>query len=128
MKTLTASIALVICSFGFGYAQTEKLQSGDSIRVELQRRSIFKDLTQLRDSMNQSLKIFDSRIQKAPLSKKDKLESARKELIEYQNLVKLDLEETSLTAKNAWRNEYVERIKANTVITRREYKRIRAIL
>ena len=128
MKTIMISIALVICSSGLAFAQAQRLQSGDSIRVELERTTISKELTQLRDSINQSLKIFDSRIKKAGVSKREKLESARKELIEYQNRIKLDLEETSVTAQNAWRAESVERIRANTVATRREYKRIRTIL
>ena len=128
MKTLTISIALVIGSFSLCLAQSEKLQSGDSIRVELERTIISNELIPLLDSINQSLKLFDSRIKRAPVSRKGKLENARKELAEYRNRIKLDLEETSLTAKNAWTHDSVDRIRANTVATRREYKRIRAIL
>ncbi len=128
MKTLTISIAIVIGSFSLCLAQSEKLQSGDSIRVELERTIISNELIPLLDSINQSLKLFDSRIKRAPVSRKGKLENARKELAEYRNRIKLDLEETSLTAKNAWTHDSVDRIRANTVATRREYKRIRAIL
>ncbi len=128
MKTLTISIAIVICSFSQCLAQSEKLQSGDSIRVELERTILSNELIPLLDSINQSLKLFDSHIKRAPVSRKGKLENARKELAEYRNRIKLDLEETSLTAKNAWTHDSVDRIRANTVATRREYKRIRAIL
>lgn len=128
MKTLTISIAIVMCTCSFGFAQSKRLQSGDSIRVELERTTINKELTQLRDSIGQSLKIFESRIQKARVSKREKLESARKDLIEYQKRTKLDLEETLLTAQNSWSDESVKRIRANTAATRREYKRICTIL
>lgn len=128
MKTLTISITIVMCTCGFGFAQSKRLQSGDSIRVELERTTISKELTQLRDSIGQSLKIFDSRIKTARVSKREKLESARKELTEYQNRTKLDLEEISLTAQNSWRDESVKRIRANSTATRREYKRICTIL
>lgn len=128
MKPLIISITIVICSFSLCQGQSEKLQSGDSIRVELERTIISNELIQLRDSINQSLKLFDSRIKRAPASRKGKFENARKELVEYRNRVKLDLEEASLTAKNAWTQDSVDRIRANTVATRREYKRIRTIL
>jgi hypothetical protein len=127
MKTLTLSIALVIGFSCIGFAQSEKLQSGDSIRVELQRAVISKELTQLRDSIANSLHVFDSLIEKSQGKKRDKLLSAKRELEHYQDLVKLDIEETNTTARKAWLEINVERMKANTVTTRREYKRIRAI-
>ena len=128
MKTLLICIALLICSLDLAFAQSERLQSGDSIRIALERTTLSKELTQLRDSINQSLKIFDSRIKKARAPKRVQLENARRELIEYQKRIKLDLEETSVTGQNAWREESVKRIQANTIATRREYKRIRTLL
>jgi len=128
MKTLSICIALLVCSLGLAFAQSERLQSGDSIRVALERTTISKELTQLRDSINQSLRILDSRIKKARVSTRTKLENARKELIEYQKRIKLDLEETVVTGQNAWREEAVKRIRANTTATRREYNRIRTFL
>jgi hypothetical protein len=127
MKTLRIIAALVVGTVCSGFAQSEKLQSGDSIRVELERTIIFKELTQLRDSMNQSLLVLDSRVRNAKGAHKIKLEGAKKELAEYRNRVKLDLEEASLTAKNSWTNESVERIRLNTSATRKEYQRLKTI-
>jgi ribosomal protein L16 Arg81 hydroxylase len=128
MKTVSIFIAIILVACGFGFAQTERLQSGDSVRVELERKIISDEMTQLRDSISQSLKIFDLRIKKARVARRQKLESARKELTEYQNMIKLDLKETATTAQNAWSEDSVKRMRANTVATRREYKRICTIL
>jgi len=127
MKTLKIIAALVIGTVCSGFAQSEKLQSGDSMRVELERTVIYKELSQLRDSMNQSLLVLDARIKNANGTHKTKLQGAKKELAEYRNRVKTDLEEASLTAKNSWTNESVERIRLNTTATRKEYQRLKAM-
>jgi hypothetical protein len=127
MKTLRIIAALVIGIVCSGFAQSDRLQSGDSARVETERTVIFKELSQLRDSMNQSLQMLDARIKNAKGAQKTKLEGAKKELFAYRNRVKLDLEEASLTAKNSWTYESVERIRMNTNATRKEYQRLKAI-
>jgi hypothetical protein len=127
MKTLRIIAALVIGTVCSGFAQSNRLQSGDSMRVELERTVIFKELSQLRDSINQSLQVLDARIRATKGAHKTKLEGAKKELAEYRNRVKLDLEEASLTAKNSWTNESVERIRLNTAATRKEYQRLKNV-
>jgi hypothetical protein len=126
MKTVLIFIALTACSLGFGYAQNGKLES-DSVKINIERAAISTELKLLRDSINETITQFDFNIKKAKVEKKDKLQSAQKDLVEYMNRVKSDLQETSLTAKNAWTVESVARIRTNTIATRHEYYRIRVM-
>lgn len=107
------------------FCQKEKLQSGDSMRVALERKSISGELIHLRDSIQLSLISFDVRIKKAPSTLKAiQLSSARKELLGYQDKVKIDLEEVSQTSLNGWGTESVERLRTTMTDTRRQHKRI----
>ncbi len=124
MKVLTLFMTMTLGSVGLSCAQELRLES-DSVEINIERAAITKELSQLRDSIKQTIKIFDSKIRKASANKKEKLESTQKDLIEYMNRVKSDLQETSLTARNAWTVDSASRIKVSTSATRREYYRIR---
>ncbi|NOT76069.1 MAG: hypothetical protein HOP08_14175 [Cyclobacteriaceae bacterium] len=122
MKKTAILIFLTVGTLGICSAQKMK---SDSVDINLERAAISKELMQLRDSINVTIKLIDIKIVKAPGDKKEKLETDQKELVEYRNRVKFDLQETSLTAKNAWTTASVDRIRTSTNSTRREYNRIR---
>ncbi|MEJ0057003.1 MAG: hypothetical protein WDN75_15915 [Bacteroidota bacterium] len=127
MRTITIFIIFSGCSIGFCFAQNGKLES-DSVNINIQRSAISKELMLLRDSINLTITEFDFKIKNAKADKKVKLESAQKDLADYVSRVKSDLQETSLTAKNAWTVESVARIHTSTTATRREYYRIRSMI
>jgi len=127
MKTASIFITLLLCSVTVGFGQNGKMES-DSVKINIARSEISKELTLLRDSIKLTITEFDLKIKKATGDKKGKLESAQKDLGEYINRVSSDLQETSLTAKNAWTTESVERIRTSTSATRREYYRIRSMI
>lgn len=128
MKLIVITFFAWIGSSHFVTAQSVKLQSGDSVRIELERNALSKELIQLRDSMSITLLAFDAKIVKALPSKVKKLEAARKELSTYQDQVELDLEEVIATSQNAWSDSARERIRLYANNTRKEYKRIRLML
>jgi hypothetical protein len=128
MKVLSITCILILVSIHVISAQKEKLQSGDSVRVALERESISNELTQLRDSIQLSLISFDVRIKKASTLKSSQLKAARKELQSYQDRVKVDLEEVSQTSQNGWGTESMERLRTTMAANRRHHKRICTIL
>ena len=131
-KDMKILVTLTILMTVFNYTifgQKEKLQSGDSVRVALERESISQELIQLRDSIQLSLISFDVRLKKASSTLDAiQLSSARKELVGYQDKVKIDLEEVSQTSQNGWGKESVERLRTTMTATRRHHKRICLIL
>ena len=117
-------------------AQSETQHSGDSNRVARERETVSKELIQLRDSIQATLIAFEIKINKAAKAKTtkastvrtSKLAKARKELVGYQDQVKLDLEEVYQTAQNGWTKQAVERLRAAMVDTRRHHQRISSLL
>jgi hypothetical protein len=118
---LVITILISFCSTGIA-------QSQDSVKVEIARSIVSKELIHLRDSMNVSLKKYDALINKVRSSKKKKLEIARRELVHYYDLVELDLEEAQTTAQNAWTVDATNRIRTNAFMIRREHTRLRQVL
>ncbi len=103
-------------------------QSKDSVNVEIARSHISEELIELRDSINQSLQKFDARMKVVKPAQKKELQAARKELVQYYDLVELDLAEASTTAKNGWTEDAMGRIRANMVMIRREHARLTQLL
>jgi hypothetical protein len=120
---MLVAIAVVLCSFGSGFAQ-----AADSITISLDRAKLFTELTQLRDSINHSLMLFENQAHKGNALRRAKVANSRKELIVYRDRVNLDIEETESTARNSWTKASVERMRANMVATRLEHKRLHALL
>jgi hypothetical protein len=111
-----------------GLAQTEKLSSGDSTRIELERTALSAELIQLRDSISISILAIDAKVKKTMPSASAKLMAASKELKGYKDHLELDIEEITQTGLNSWRADSLKRIQLDTINTRREYKRIRTLL
>ena len=125
------TLLFMVALLGFGTAglsQSGKLQSGDSVRIELERKSVSTELIELRDSMALSIIAFDAKIKKSKPSKVEKLKSARKELAAYKDQLELDLKEVTQTSRNSWSKQSMERIQLSAQNTRREYKRICTLL
>jgi hypothetical protein len=123
MKAILLASTLVLCSFCSGFAQ-----AADSIKISLDRAKMLTELTQLRDSMNLSILSLDSKVKKGTSLNREKAAKSRKELLMYRDLVKLDIEEAESTAPNSWTEAAMERMTANMIATRREYKRLQTIL
>jgi len=124
------SILLVVVMLGFGelgFAR-EKPGAGDSVRVELERATLAKELIELRDSIGITIVAIDDKLKKTMPSAGAKLVSASKELKGYKDRVELDIEEVAQTASNSWNADAMERIQLSTAKTRREYNRICALL
>lgn len=129
MKTLTILILVMVSSIGFCFGQAKVIETKkDSVNVELERKLISIEQKQLRDSINQSLEVFNTTIKQVPASKKKKLEQARKDLLLNKEILQRDIDEVAITAQNAWTDENVKRLKINANQVRREYVRIRAEL
>ena len=103
-------------------------QSQDSVNVEILRNTVSEELMELRDSINQSLQKYDERIKIVGTAQRTKLQSARKELVHYYDLVKLDLGESKTTAQNGWTEAAITRIRNNMMMIRREHERLIQIL
>lgn len=121
------AVAVTSLSYGAINAQTtDKLQLDEAARVDVQRSVLSKELIQLRDSIGISIRVADILLHKAKIeTQKSTYENAKAQLIEYQKRVKTDLDETSLTATNAWTGESEKRLKMSMNDTRREYNRIK---
>jgi uncharacterized protein with HEPN domain len=103
-------------------------QSQDSVNVEIVRKTISEELIELRDSINQSLKKYDARIEAVRPVQKRNLQASRKELVHYYDLVELDLVETRTTAQNGWTQDAISRIRNNMIMIRREHERLIQLL
>ncbi len=128
---IKSTLLFMVALLGFGtagFTQSGKLQSGDSVRIELERKSVSTELIDLRDSMALSIIAFDAKIKKSKPSKVEKLKSARKELAAYKDQLELDLKEVTQTSRNSWSKQSMERIQLSAQNTRREYKRICTLL
>lgn len=136
MKVIVLSVVLILSSAFALVAQSEKLHSGDSNRVALEREIISKELIQLRDSIQLTLITFDIKIKdaskakarKASTVRTSKLTKARHELAGYQDKVKLGLEEVYQTSQNGWSKAAIDRIRAVMADSRRNHYRISKLL
>lgn len=122
MKLLLMIISLA------GFYTITFAQSRDSVKVEIVRNTVSEELIELRDSINLSLQKYDARIKVVRPVQKKKLQASRKELVHYYDLVEVDLEEARTTAQNAWTQEAIDRIRANTNMIRREHERLIQLL
>src|SRR5258707_9752518 len=101
MKTLVF-LFLALGSYA-GFSQnTERLQADDSARIEYERSTLLKELTELRDSINQSLNVFSRSIKKVSPKKDKQMKSASQDLGHYRDRLKLDIRQVQQTSKNAW--------------------------
>lgn len=128
MKTLSVFIIALLCSVGFSFAQATQNIKQDSVIFEAERKIIAVQQVQLRDSINQSLSLIDTKIKNASPAKKKKLERTRKDLLLNKEVLQRYIDETGLTAKNSWTDENVERLKMNVDQVRREHRRLRSDL
>lgn len=122
IKLLLIIISLV------GFYNVTLAQSLDSVKVEMVRNTVSEELVELRDSINLSLQKYDVRIKAVRSSQKKKLQTARKELVRYYDLVELDLVETRTTAQNGWTQDAISRIRTNMKMIRREHERLGQLL
>lgn len=128
MKSAPFFLTFMIGLCAVALAQPGKLNSADSIRIELERGALAKNLIDLRDSMAVSLVAFGEKIKTAKPSEIVKLADAHKELSAYQEQLELDIEEISQTSLNAWTDYSKDRIQLATINARRHYKRIITLL
>jgi len=122
IKLLLIIISLV------GFYNVALAQSLDSVKVEMVRNTVSEELIELRDSINLSLQKYDARIKAVRSPQKKKLQTARKELVRYYDLVELDLVETRTTAQNGWTQDAISRIRTNMKMIRREHERLGQLL
>ncbi len=111
-----------------GYAQQEQLHSAEYNRIESERRIIYNELIQLRDSITISMQAVDSKIHNASHSQRVRLKASRKELESFKYTVEFDLAEIMQTRRNDWSRDSIERILMATKNTRLEFKRIYTLL
>jgi hypothetical protein len=126
MKTLSVFMLVFMCSVGFCFSQATQNIRQDSVIFEAERKIIAVQQIQLRDSINQSLSLVDTKIKNASPAKKKKLEQARKDLLLNKEVLQRYIDETGLTAKNSWTDENVERLKMNVDQVRREHRRLQS--
>lgn len=126
MKTLVVLLFMTLGSFACLSQSTERLQADDSARIELERTALVKELTDLRDSINQSLNIFSRSIRKTTPKKEKQMKNASQELAQYRDRLKLDIQQVQLTAKNGWSVNNIKRIKDDAADIRKEHKRMLA--
>lgn len=121
MKLFLITILMSVYSASF-------TQSQDSVKVEIVRNTVSEELTELRDSIKQSLQKYDARIEEVRPAQRKKLRADRKELVHLYDLVELDVVEASTTAQNAWTQDAISRIRTNTIMIRREHARLTELL
>jgi hypothetical protein len=124
MKTIFLS-GLLIFSFILAFGQTEKMESSDSLEMDTERIAISQELPLLRDSISRFIKIVRVEIRKSPPSKKEVLEKSMNELNDLRSSITSDIKEIS---QNKPTREVIQRIKANTLTTRNEFKHWTEIL
>jgi hypothetical protein len=114
-----------IYSFTFVFSQTKKIHSGDSVWIALERKTIFKEIIPLRDSIFLFIEIIGLHVEESSILERDKLERAKEELIEFRTRLNLEIKDVSLTSQNRWTHEMIKKIRASVTATRHEYKRLR---
>jgi hypothetical protein len=127
MKTLFMFAFLVLGSVACYSQATERLQADDSTRIELERSDLLKELTGLRDSINQSLNVFSRSIKKVSPKKDKQMKNASQDLAQYRDRLKLDIQQVQLTAKNGWSPNNIKRVKDDAADIRKEHRRILAL-
>jgi hypothetical protein len=126
MKTFVALLFMTFGSVACFSQNTERLQADDSARIEVERTALLKELTELRDSINQSLNIFSRSIRKTTPKKEKQMKNASQELAQYRDRLKLDIQQVQLTAKNGWSANNIKQIKTDAADIRKEHKRLLA--
>ena len=119
MKTLIISGILICCSI-FTFSQSEKQESHDSLNMDTERIAISQELPLLRDSITHFIKIVRVEIRKSPPSRKEVLEKSMKELNDLRSNINSDIKEIS---QDNCPREAIERIRTNTQVARKEFKR-----
>ncbi len=125
MKTSFLSILLFCVSAGSAFSQaTDKLPVSDSARIELERKQLLKELTDLRDSINQSLNVFSRSIRKVSPKKDKQMKNASQNLGQYRDRLKTDIQKVQLTTQNAWSPNNLKTIRADMTEIRKEHKKM----
>lgn len=121
-------LSCLVCSVIFGFSQTKRIHSGDSIWIASEREAIFKELIPFRDSVYLFVKIISSHIEESSISNREMLEKSKEELIGFRTRLNLEIRDVSLTSQNHWTRKTIKRMRASILATRHEYKRLRAKL
>lgn len=128
MKNSFLSIILFFVAAGSALSQgTDKLQANDSARIELERKQLLKELTDLRDSINQSLNVFSRSIRKVSPKKDKQMKNASQNLGQFRDRLKMDIQQVQLTAQNAWRPNNLKTIRADVAEIRKEHRKMLAM-
>ncbi len=129
MKTSFLVIILIVLSSTYSiYAQSENLESGNVERIAQERKKATEELTQLRDSLQITVGLLTGKIKKSSTLFSSKHKRARKELVAYQDQLKLSLEEVNLTSENGWSKESVGKVDATIAPIRINHKRIQKLV
>lgn len=115
-------VAMVLSSI-VCYSQTDRIQNRDSADIELERNVLSKSLIQIRDTINQTIRILDDKRMMVSPKAKHPIDKATRELLQHRDRIEKSIEEFVRTGKN-WNINSVTRIKNSIQDTRREYKRI----
>ncbi len=126
MRMSFTFLVMLLGSISCFSQNTERLQAGDSARIESERTALIKELTDLRDSINQSLNVFSRSIRKTTPKKEKQMKNASQDLAHYRDRLKLDIQQVQLTAKNGWSVNNIKQIRNDAADIRKEHKRLLA--
>jgi hypothetical protein len=113
---------MVLCTV-VSYSQTDKIHKKDSVDITLEREVISKSLLQIRDTINQTIRILDDKRMIVSPKSKHPIDKATRELLHHRDRIEKSMEEFIRSDKN-WNTNSMMRIKNSIHDTRREYKRI----
>lgn len=124
MKSVRTILIVAMALFAMAsYSQTDRIQNKDSVDIALEREVISKSLIQIRDTINQTIRILDDKRMIVSPKSKHPIDKATRELLHHRDRIEKSIEEFVRSDKN-WNINSMMRIKNSIQDTRREYQRI----
>lgn len=116
-------IAMALCSI-VCYCQTDRIRDRDSTDIVLERDVISKSLIEIRDTLNQTIRLLDDKRMMVSPKAKHPIDKATRELLQHRDRIEKNIEEIVRSSGKDWNTNSITRIKISIQDTRRDYKRI----
>jgi hypothetical protein len=116
-------VAMTLCSI-MCYSQANRIQDKDSTDIALERDVLSKSLIEIRDTINQTIRILDDKRMMVSPKAKHPIDKATRELLQHRDRIEKSIEEIVRSSGKGWSTNSMMRIKNSMQDTRREYQRI----
>lgn len=121
-QTIWIVVAMTLCS-AVSYSQADRMRR-DSVDIALERDVISKSLIEIRDTLNQTIRLLDDKRMMVSPKAKHPIDKATRELLQHRDRIEENIEDIVRSSGKGWNTNSMMRIKNSIQDTRRDYKRI----